>query len=1199
MSFTRQAISLFVLLTLFLPLSPFSAAYAAPTPAPSKVVIAGTLQSELGCTGDWQPDCDKTALKYDEQSDVWTGTFEVQPKNDQDNKGPRYKAALNGGWGENYGQKAQQGGADIPLVVDQPTQVKFYYDHKSHWVTDNFNSTILVATGDFQKALGCQQDNDPTCLRSWLQDPDGDGLYTFATTQIPAGTYQVSFAVDESMKESYGADGKKGGEPISFTVKQDGDEIYFGLDPQAEALTISTAGAPRGNIAKQQAMWVNRDTIVWNTVGSPKYTYFLHYDPSGELKSTPQGIAGGQIISLTFTSAGPGDEVLKKNPYLAGFSAFKLNPADLSKIPEIVKGQIAVSAFDQNGQLVDASGVQTWGVLDDVFAYVGPLGVTWQNDQPVLLVWAPTARSVLLHLYDDSTSLSETELPMLLDPQAGMWSLVGDASWKNKFYLYEVEVYVPSTDKIEHNRVTDPYSFSLSTNSLRSQIVDLNDAVLQPPDWSKLTKPALAAPEDAVIYELHVRDFSVNDQTVPENERGTFKAFTELNSNGMKHLKELADAGLTHVHLLPAFDFASVNEDKSKWQTPDAEKLQALPGNSTQQQALVGAVADRDGFNWGYDPLHYTVPEGSYSTNPDGSTRILEFRQMVQALNQTGLRVVMDVVYNHTSASGQAPQSVLDKIVPGYYYRLNAQGEIETSTCCQNTATEHKMMEKLMIDSLLTWAKEYKIDGFRFDLMGHHTLENMVNVRKALDALTLEKDGVDGKSIYIYGEGWDFGEMANNARGVNASQLNIGGTGIGVFNDRLRDGARGGGPFAPLPEQGFITSLADAPNTYETRSLPEQTARLLEYMDWIRIGLAGNLRDYQLTNDRGNVVAAETIKYNGASAAYTLDPQENINYVSAHDNETLFDAVQAKAPASASLADRIRMNNLGIDLVMLGQGVPFFHAGDELLRSKSLDRNSYNSGDWFNNLDFTYQSNNWAVGLPPAGDNADQWPIIKPLLTDKSLKPQPADILGALGHFEEMLKIRKSSQLFRLRTAAEVQQHLIFLNSGADQIPGVIIMRLDNFGPDRIPDAYDQILVMFNASLGQIQLGIPQYVGAAFQLHPVQAASNDPLLTQAKFDAATGVFTVPPRTTAVFVVKAGDSPQPATTATPTVMATPVEVSSPSPTTAMPTVAPVAPTVSSTAQTTTVPSSTLLPIVVTAIAVVCAVAGYIIYRRRQS
>ena len=189
------------------------------------------------------------------------------------------------------------------------------------------------------------------------------------------------------------------------------------------------------------------------------------------------------------------------------------------------------------------------------------------------------------------------------------------------------------------------------------------------------------------------------------------------------------------------------------------------------------------------------MPEGSYSTNPDGPARIVEFREMVQALNKMGLRVVMDVVYNHTNASGQNPKSVLDRIVPGYYHRLNDSGAVETSTCCSNTASEHNMMEKLMVDSVVTWAKDYKVDGFRFDLMGHHMMSNMLKVRAALDALTLAQDGVDGKSIYMYGEGWNFGEVADNARGVNATQLNLAGTGIGTFNDRSRDAVRGIGPF--------------------------------------------------------------------------------------------------------------------------------------------------------------------------------------------------------------------------------------------------------------------------------------------------------------------------------------------------------------------------------------------------------------------
>src|SRR5690606_31568716 len=188
----------------------------------------------------------------------------------------------------------------------------------------------------------------------------------------------------------------------------------------------------------------------------------------------------------------------------------------------------------------------------------------------------------------------------------------------------------------------------------------------------------------------------------------------------MQHLAALADAGLTHLHLLPTFDIATINENAEERVEPPAEELASYPPDSDQQQALINPIRDQDAFNWGYDPLHYTVPEGSYSTNPDGTQRILEFRQMVQALNNTGLRVVIDVVYNHTNASGQSDNSVLDRIVPGYYHRLDENGNVATSTCCANTATEHNMMEKLMVDSVLTWATAYQVDGFRFDLMGHH-----------------------------------------------------------------------------------------------------------------------------------------------------------------------------------------------------------------------------------------------------------------------------------------------------------------------------------------------------------------------------------------------------------------------------------------------------------------------------------------------
>ncbi len=1140
----RRCVSMLVLMASVIALMPAPAIRADHTPPPEKVTIPGTLQSELGCAGDWQPDCDKTALTYDPEDDVWQGAFEVRPGDDQDQRGPRYKVALNGSWAENYGAKAQQNGSDIPLVVSQPTVVKFYYDHKTHWVADNYNTLIVTAMGNFQAQLGCSTDNDPGCLRSWLQDPEGDGLYAFVTTRLRAGTYEVKVAIDESLDETYGADSRPGGAAAPFTVKNDGDEIYFGFEAATKQLAISTEGAPRGNLASAQAHWVTRAAVLWNVVGSPKYTYALHYDPTGAMTLGPNGIVGGQEIPLTYERGGPGEGVFQKFPHLAGYTTLKLNETDLAKVADILKGQIAVTARNQDGRLVDATALQIPGVLDDLYTYAGPLGVTFEGEVPTLRVWAPTARSVKLHLFVNSTATADTAVPMTLDAASGVWSVAGDASWKGRFYLYEVEVYVRTTGRVEHNLVTDPYSLSLSMNSARSQIVDLNDPALMPPGWQDVSKPPLDAPEDSVIYELHVRDFSIYDRTVPDTERGTFKAFTRLDSNGMAHLKALAEAGLTHVHLLPAFDIATINENKAERQEPAVAQLASFPGDSDQQQALIEPLRDRDGFNWGYDPYHYTVPEGSYSTDPDSPARIREFREMVQALNGIGLRVVMDVVYNHTNASGQSPKSVLDKIVPGYYHRLNSIGEVETSTCCQNTASEHAMMEKLMIDSVVTWATAYQVDGFRFDLMGHHMLSNMVNVRAALDALTPGQDGVDGSKVYVYGEGWNFGEVANDARGKNATQLNIGGTGLGVFNDRLRDGARGGGPFNPLPEQGYTTGLFGMPNAYEKRSADEQKAKLLEYMDWIRIGLAGNLRDYQLVSAVGNTARGEQVKYNGAPAGYTLDPQENVNYVSAHDNETLFDAVQAKAPAEMMLAERIRMNNMGISLALLGQGVPFFHAGDDMLRSKSLDRNSYNSGDWFNRLDFTFESNNWAVGLPPAGDNRDKWPIIQPLLADPKLKPAKADILGAVAHFQEMLKIRRSSMLFRLRSAEDVQKRLAFFNIGPNQTPGLIVMRLLNTGAERIDDPFDQIVVLFNASKDAVTFTDDAFAGAALELHPLQSASQDPIVKTAKFDSAAGRFDMPARTTAVFVAKAAPALAATAASSPTAIAQPTTAAQP-------------------------------------------------------
>ncbi|MFL6289628.1 MAG: pullulanase-type alpha-1,6-glucosidase, partial [Thermoanaerobaculia bacterium] len=832
-----------------------------------------------------------------------------------------------------------------------------------------------------------------------------------------------------------------------------------------------------------------------------------HYDADGGLVLGTDGVTGGIDVPLTWDPAGLPAAVLDKFPHLSGYQAFKI-PADrLNEIPEALRGQLAVSAKSGDGTLVDATSLQIQGVLDDLYTYEGPLGATFAAGMQTLRVWAPTARSVKAVIFPDVEQ--PMTFPMTLDTATGVWSATG--SWYGREYVYEVEVFVRSTGQVETNRVTDPYSVALTRNSAHSLLVDLNDPALKPAGWDSLAKPRLDAFEDVVLYELHVRDFSASDPLVPEALKGTYKAFTLTGSHGMQHLAALANAGLTHIHLLPAFDITSIDEDRSTWLSP-AGDLASYPPDSDQQQAAVMAVAGSDGFNWGYDPWHYTVPEGSYSTDPDGTARNREFREMVQALSGVGLRVVMDVVYNHTSAAGQNDRAVLDRIVPGYYHRLNADGNIETSTCCQNTASEFNMMEKLLIDSVVTWAKQYKVDGFRFDIMGHHMKRNLLKLRQALDALTPAADGVDGSKIYLYGEGWNFGEVANNARGVQATQANMAGTGIGTFNDRLRDGARGGGPFSGIQEQGFLTGLYDDPNATNQGTPADQLARLLQETDWVRVGMAGGLADYELIDRNGNLVRAAEIDYNGQPSGYTADPQELINYVEAHDNDTLFDAIHLKASASATMADRVRMQNLGMSLLGLSQGIPFYHAGVDLLRSKSLDRNSYNSGDWFNKLDFTAQDNNWGKGLPPAQDNQSNWPIMAPLLADQDLKPAPADIQKAVYHFREVLKIRKSSKLFRLGTGEEIQDRLAFLNTGPSQIPGLIAMTVTDVEGE-VDHQVKRVLVALNASKEARTLAVPC---AGYVLHPVQTASVDPVVQGSAYNAGTCTVSVPGRAAAVF-----------------------------------------------------------------------------------
>ena len=479
---------------------------------------------------------------------------------------------------------------------------------------------------------------------------------------------------------------------------------------------------------------------------------------------------------------------------------------------------------------------------------------------------------------------------------------------------------------------------------------------------------------------------------------------------------------------------------------------------------------------------------------------------MVKSLNEDGLRVVMDVVYNHTAAAGQDDNSVLDKIVPGYYQRLNADGTVANSTCCANTAPENTMMGKLVVDSVVTWARDYKVDGFRFDLMGHHPKANILAVRAALDALTAEKDGVDGKKIILYGEGWNFGEVADDARFVQATQKNMAGTGIATFSDRARDAVRGGGPFDEDPRvQGFASGLYTDPNSSQANGTPaEQKARLLHHQDLIKVGLSGNLADYTFTDTAGRKVKGSQVDYNGAPAGYAEAPGDALAYADAHDNESLFDALAYKLPPGTPSADRARMQVLAMATAALSQGPALSQAGTDLLRSKSLDRNSYDSGDWFNAIHWDCRAGNgFGRGLPPAADNEAKWPYAKPLLSSVPV-PGCRDIDGASAAYRDLLRIRTAEPAFHLGSAAEVQKELSFPLSGTDETPGVVTLRLGD------------LVIVMNATPERQKQTVGELAGTGYGLHPVQEKGADDVVRTSAYEKESGTFTVPARTVAVF-----------------------------------------------------------------------------------
>ncbi len=858
-----------------------------------------------------------------------------------------------------------------------------------------------------------------------------------------------------------------------------------------------------------KAHWVNRDTIGW-LGADPSGTYRVYSSLTGETAAQlPDRRQTNPFVPLLVDQNGLPRSVVDQFPFLEGATSLKICEGDLANVPGLLKGELTLAKMNDTA-IVDATSLQIAGVLDDLFYFDGELGAQPSEGRIRFRLWAPTARSVRVFIYDDPTDTAKVVYPMA-EGEFGVWETrVGDRSWLNsKYYLYEVEVFSRTAGRFITNAVTDPYSIGLAPDSLKSFVVDLDSPLTKPDLWGAVAKPELANPADIVLYELHIRDFSMSDETVPEKDRGKYTAFSHIFSNGMLHLWSLAKAGLTHVHLLPAFDFTSVPEIAENQKVARIDQPLSGP-DSAEPQSVIGSMRDQDGYNWGYDPFHYGVPEGSYSTNPIGVTRILEFRAMVESLHLVGLRVVMDVVYNHTAAAGQDRFSVLDKVVPGYYYRLDGNGDFYTSTCCPNTASEHRMFFKLMADTLKIWAKDFRVDGFRFDLMGFSFKDNLLEIKEILREID--------PTIYLYGEGWDFGEVAANALGENAIQSNMAGTGIGTFSDRGRDAIRGGRPFdrgeSLVARQGFINGLWYDENDFGGGTFQQ----LLDAGDLVKLALAGTAKEYQLVNNRGVLLTGAQLSYDGHAAGYSRDPTDVINYISAHDNQTLFDNNQYKLPIETKMSDRVRVNNLGLALIGLAQGIPFFHAGEDILRSKSFDRNSYNSGDWFNRLDWTYRTNNFAVGLPPEWDNQGDWSIMRPFLRNGAIKPGFDDIYSSHLYFKDILRIRKSTPLFRLQTGEEVKERVKFYNVGPAQQQALIVMAiLDRYGPVLDPKA-KSILVLFNADKIEKRINFPDYAGVPLELHPVLRSSRaDLVVRRVRYDFQNGNFVIPPRTTAVFV----------------------------------------------------------------------------------
>jgi pullulanase len=980
-----------------------------------------------------------------------------------------------------------------------------YNDYKMH----NWNSDECDAYAD--DSLAPSWDNglthtgvDPVYGAYWLVNLKED--------HNACGHMIIHKGTDDAGKEFGGGDFKM---PL-FQDDQTYQRMNFtfsGVASIFEYPVVSLGKQPLA-ITDFAAHWIDSNTFVWNVNFEQVTSVKLHHSATANIGASEDNkdVITGTVVELIEVDLTAEQKVAA--PLVADWPGFSASWT-VEEAKAITKNQSVLVGYNAEGVAVTATYVQADLVLDDLYtkgemdADEATLGVVYNNGTINVSVWSPTAQSLKLNIYDANKDMVSSH-DMTEDSMTGIWSYTGDASLDRQFYRLALTIYHPQNKAIEEIESTDPYSLSLSTNGEYSQFVNLSDQDLQPEGWDGHLVSTIENYEDAVIYEGHIRDFSVLDESTTAENRGKFLAFTEIDSAPMQHLQKLVANGLTHFHMLPVNDIATIDEDANNiidldstvlalckvnvkappcYQGLDEQTLrtvfQSYSPFSNDTALLTDAMRDTDSFNWGYDPKHFNVPDGIYASNPDGVSRIKEMRAMIKSLHDIGLRVVLDVVYNHTNSSGLWDNSVLDKLVPGYYHSRDVTtGAVLNSTCCSDTALEHRMMDKLMVDSLKQWTEQYQFDGFRFDIMSQGSKTQMLAARDAVKAIDPDN--------HFYGEGW-----YKDSRGFErADQENMAGTEMATYNDRLRDGVRNATLF----------------NNDSDSDYP------FEQQDIVKFGMAGTLTDYVLKTFKGTDVLGS------ASGMYAKDPADIINYVSKHDNETLWDNLQFKLKPEMDNSERVRAQNISQAIILLSQGIPFLQMGGDFLRSKSLDRNTYDAGDWYNVVDFTFELNNWNKGLPLDKGGRTESELVS-LAASSSSTVALTDILFASNVFNEFLSIRSNSPLFRLTTATDIIDRVGFHNIGKNQTQGLIVMSIDDGTnlPDIDPN-YDALLVVVNGTNSEHTHTITSASG--FILHPLLAASVDSTVASASFAQGTdeGSFTVPALTTAVFVKVQGESP---------------------------------------------------------------------------